>query len=315
MKCTIFIEVCAGLLLLTACENELEKTVGFNAGVCASESFTTDTDGVIHAPAGTNITFDFSGDPDFISFSYELFNKTTPELRFNSVLSWNNDTGNTLQLYASGSFAGLSKTDAHADSIAIANHDWVNLSSQCVFPTERNGSANSSVSLEQYRGSSVVLALRYKTYNNTGFQPMWTINDFQIVNTIVKTGGDISFVAAATMGLTPFDMFSLTPNDAPYQSSSSGGVWDTSTPASLKIRQTPANRDLNEDWLISKPIEVSSGVIIKGPGTPIKDITNKVSFYTHTFKEEGEYTVTFTATNYNFEAHSEVKKTFRINIE
>jgi hypothetical protein len=313
MKRSVFVTLCLGILLFASCEDELDKNVEFKAEVRSSEYITIDAGGVIYAPAGTNIDFDFSGDPDFISFSYNLFKQTTPTLKFTSVLSWNNDTNNTLQLYISGSFAGLNKTDARADSIAIAAHQWVNISPQCAFPATRNGSANSVVLLEEYRGRTIVLAFRYKTVNNTGMQPMWTINNLLVSNTFVGSGEETSVVEAATMGLTPFDMFNLTD---PYQmTTSAGGIWDISTPASLKIRQTQAKRDLNEDWLLSKPFEISSGVVVKGLGTPVKDISNNVNSFSHTFKERGEYTVTFTATNYNFKHHSEVQKTFRMVIE
>jgi hypothetical protein len=312
MKQSIFIVVCMALML-ASCKEELDKSVDFDAAVRNSESFTIDADGVIYASSGTNFSFDFSGDPDFISFSYDLFKATTPTLKFSSLLNWNKDTDHTLQLYISDSFAGLNKTDARGDSTAIADHPWVNISSQCVFPATQNGSENSSVPLNEYRGRTVVLAFRYKTYSNTGWQPMWTVGNLRISNALIVTGVETSVVEAATMGFTPFDMFN--PGDPWQTSTSAAGVWDISAPASLKIRQTQANRDLNEDWLVSRPFEVSSGIVVKGSGTPVKDVSNKVDSFSCTFKEKGEYTATFVARNYNYKNHSEVRKTFRIIIE
>jgi hypothetical protein len=215
----------------------------------------------------------------------------------------------------SNSFAGLTKTDVKADSLSILNHSWVNISSGCNFPVTQNGTETSTVLLNDYRGDTIVLAFRYKTANSTGFQPMWTINNLQISSTLIRTGKEISNQAAATMSFTPFDMNNLASGDVVYQSGTTGGVWDISTPASLKIRQTTSGRPMNEDWLISKPIAITRGMTEKGKSVPVKNITVPVDFYTHTFELIGEYFVTFTASNYNYHTHSSIQKTVKIIID
>jgi hypothetical protein len=313
MKHNIFIVSCVVALLFAACENILETPVNFQVALQPSDATSTDSEGNITAPVGTSLTFDFSGDPDFISFSYELFDATRPLLSFTSALSWNKDEKQTLQLFLSETFAGLKLTDAAADAAAIQNHTWVNISSDCVFPTAQNASAQSSVYLDDYKGKEVVLAFRYKTTETTGFQPMWTVSDLKLDNISVKTALSLSNIQAAIMGFTPFDMNNISP-DA-YLSGTAGGVWDTSAPNALKIRQTPAGRALNEDWLISKPVLISEGRSENGTAVAVKNTTKEVNSYTHTFTETGIYTVTFTASNYNYAAHSSVEKTFIIVIE
>ncbi|MDR1336026.1 MAG: DUF5017 domain-containing protein [Tannerella sp.] len=312
MKRTVLL--CIVPFFLAACTEELDKSVEFDAAVQPAQSHTVDAGGVIHATPGTQIVFDFSGDPDFISFSYEIFKATSPSLRFDSQLSWSADADRTLQLFISDAFAGLSRTDAPADRAAIAGHAWVNLSPQCTFPTVQNGKERSVVTLDDFRGRTATIAFRYKTVNGAAIQPMWTVSDLQLVSTLIATGIEQSAVSASSMDFTPFDMLNLSPGDAPYLSGTAGGVWDTSTPALLRIRQTFAGRDLNEDWLFSRPLEIPAGITTHSAGIAVKNTTASVSSYTHTFTETGEYVLTFIATNYNFKAHSELRKTFRMII-
>ncbi len=302
-------------IAFSACENPLDTPVKFEVEVSLSDNITIDGDGIIKAPVGTSITFNFLGEPDFISFSYDLFNETTSTLSFSSLLSWNNDKDNTLQLFVSKSFPGLTKIDAKADSVTIHNHEWINISDRCSFPTERNASETSSISFDEFKGDSVVLAFKYNTINNNGFQPMWTINDLKIDNIVVKTGENALSVPAATMGFTPFDMLNMIPDESAYISNTNGGTWDISTPASLKIRQTASGRSLNEDWLISRPIHIIRGKIEQGSSIAVKNTTDWVSSFTHKFEENGEYTVTFKAANYNYKSNSKTERSFKILIE
>ena len=309
------------LAALTACDNPLETPVRFNANVEVNDNIAVAPDGTITAAKGSKITFTFDGEPDFISFGYDVFNATTSNLSFNSKLgNWSDDPDNSLQLYISTSFAGLSETDAAADAVLIQNHEWLNISSICEFPTIRNTDANSSISLDEYRGDSITLAFRYKTIDNSGFQSMWTIANLQIDNKVIKTGLSAINVAARTMGFTPFDMMKVNNGDPYEKNTTAGGIWDISKLIDLQnpimvIRQTPANRDLNEDWLVSKRIAIPKGKEEKGEMVSVKNTTDRVTFYSHTFVEEGEYTVTFRASNYNYKANSSIEQIMKIIVE
>ena len=302
----------AMLVSLVACDDPLETPVKFNASIEANDNITVESDGTIIAPKGTEITFNFAGEPDFISFAYDIFNATTTELSFTSTLSWARNPDNTLQLFISRSFDGLSKTNAKADSILIQGHEWVNISSDCEFPTLQNGIQAANISLDDYKGDSITLAFRYKTSNNAGIQPMWTISDLQIDNKVIKTGQSSNKTIAATMGLVPFDMIKLSGD--PYETNSSPGVWNLSDFSSLKIARTATGGNLNEDWLITRRIVIPKGKLEKGKTVAVKNTTNRVNSYKHTFNEEGEYTVVFRATNHNYKANSSVEKNFKVII-
>ncbi|MDR1809478.1 MAG: DUF5017 domain-containing protein [Prevotella sp.] len=312
---TVKIFLALTALALTACDDALTEPVNFEVGIAKADNVQIASDGTITAPVGTKLTFNFSGEPDFISFSYDLFNATSSKLSFNSLLSWNDDSDSSLQLFVSESFAGLVRDDAKTDSIAINTHDWKNLSSECVFPVLKNESKASAVQLDEYKGKTITLAFRYKTLSNSGFQPMWTISDLQIDNTVIKTGESAIKIAASAMGFAPFDMFKVSAGEAYNTATIGSGIWDTSNPASLRIRQTSAGRELNEDWLISRPISLPNGKLETGESVAVKNTTDNVTSYSHVFDEDGEYTVRFKAVNYNYKAHSEVERSFRIVIE
>ncbi|MDR1809750.1 MAG: DUF5017 domain-containing protein [Prevotella sp.] len=302
-------------LALAACDDPLTEPVNFEVKIAEAENIRIAADGTITAPTGTQLTFNFSGEPDFISFSCDLFNATTSELSFSSLLGWNNDNDSSLQLFISDSFTGLAKDDTQADSIAICTHEWKNISDECAFPTLRNETKTSVVPLDEYKGKTITLSFRYKTLSNSGFQPMWTISDLQIDNKVVKTGESAIKIAAAAMGFSPFDMFKVSAGEAYNTATSGSGIWDTSVPASLRIRQSAAGKELNEDWLISRPITLPNGKLETGEAIAIKNTTDRVTSYSHVFDEDGEYTVRFKAANYNYKSHSNVERTFRIIIE
>ena len=297
---------------LVACNDPLETPVKFNASIEANSDVTTDSDGTISVPKGTKITFNFDGEPDFISFAYDIFKPTTAELSFTSTLNWANNPDNTLQLFVSRDFAGISRTNAASDLAIIQGHEWLNISSACEFPTTQNGVQTANISLNEYRGDSITLAFLYKTTDNTGlYQPMWTISDLQIENKLANTEVSTSKTTAVTMGFIPFDITKVQIGD-PYETNSSPGVWNLSDFSSLRIARTVRGGNLNEDWLISRHVTIPRGRLEKGDAVAIKNMTNRVSSYTHTFDEEGEYTVTFRASNHNYKANSSVEQVFRI---
>ena len=303
------------LATLTACNNPLETPVRFSVNVAQDSNVVTESDGTIVAPKGTKITFNFAGEPDFISFTYDAFFATTAQLSFSTQLgNWGNGPYDNMSLFISNSFAGLSRS-ALADSILIRNHEWVDISSLCEFPEVRGDEATSSILFDEYRGDTITLAFRYKTNSNSDFQPMWTIKKMQIDNRIIKTGLSAINITANTMGFTPFDMMKVSNGNAYETSTTAGGVWDTSNADALQIRQTFTGRDLNEDWLITRQLVIPKGKPEKGETVSIKNTTDRVTSYSHTFADEGEYTVVFKASNHNYKANSSTQQAVKIVIK
>ena len=310
------------MIALTGCENELDRSVDFDvkastpAGVLAGSSFSVD--------AGTPVTFSFSGDPDFITFfsgeaGHEYSKKDlfeVPADEITSVLKFDNmpqyeTIPNSLKLFVSTDFTGITGKDKVADSIMIVNHQWKEISSSAGFSATSNTTNKSEINLNEYLGKKLTIAFKYDPQQNTATQPTWVLTDLLIENTL-KSSGTISQIKASAMGFKVIDMVSKTP----YKNDGGSGVWDLrnidKSPSVMRIQSSPSNQPINEDWLISNPILINSRPADKGVG--IKKMSVDMESYNYTFNTSGTYTVTFVARNSNIEHFSEIIKVFVITV-
>lgn len=310
MKYSIFSIFALVLVLLSSCENELERKLSFDVSVTPASNLQI-VDTVITATKGSKIQFNFAGEPDFISFSYSLFNTSRSVLTFNSQPAWGTHIQNTLSVFVAESSDTLLLTNAKQDSINLANRVWTDITSLCNLPTTANQTKKSTVSLNDYKGKKMLLAFRYKTEYAADWQPTWTISNLQINDTVISTNAKASGSIAATMGFKPFDMLNLT---NPYLSADAAGVWNLTNPASIVIKRTPSGSALNTDWLISKPIQITEGVTTLSSVYPVKNTTSSVESFTHQFDNSGEYTVVFKASNKNYVYSESTEKRFKIII-
>lgn len=292
------------LMLFSACQNELEQDLKFEVSVTPDTSIQV-ADSIVTAPKGTTLKFNFTGDPDFISFSYSRFNATKSILTFSTQAAWGTHIQNTLSVFLFETADTLLLNNPKIDSTTIVNRQWTDITSQCNLPVAANVTNKASVSLNDYRGKKVCIAFRYKTDVATDWQPTWTISNLQINDTVVNTTTKTKNVLAATMGFKPFDLLNMA---NPYNSAASAGVWNVAAPASMVITRTAIGGVLNSDWLISKPIAIDKGVntlsvnptFTTSSVIPVKNTTNSVASYSYKFTTPGEYTVTFFASNANY---------------
>ncbi|MFV0392052.1 MAG: DUF5017 domain-containing protein [Paludibacteraceae bacterium] len=313
--------VCAGLI---ACEDAMKQKIDFDVRV-APAYYLVVTDTSIIAPVGSRITFNFEGEPDFISFAYERFLPTNATLKFATQAAWGSHIENTLQVLVSDTFEELSykliydsvdsvyvpTSDFNKDSIAVSTHHWTDVTAQCNLPTVANQKHEAVVPINDYRGRKLVIAFRYKAEFAADWQPSWIVSDLVIDNSHIMNGTNVSSYVAATMGFTPFDMLNRA---NAYRNEYVSGVWNTSDPTAMQIRQTARNNALNEDWLISKPIEVPLGLTENSIPKGVKNTTISVGSYSHTFNNIGEYVVTFKASNYNYKFHDSSTKSIKLII-
>lgn len=309
---------------LIACENTMEQKVDFDVKVALAEYLEV-TDTVVIAPAGSQITFNFEGEPDFISFAYERFLPTNATLKFATQAAWGSHIENTLQVLVSDSFDELSykltynavdsvyvpTSDFNKDSIEVSTHHWTDITAQCNLPTVANQKQEALIPINNYRGKKLVIAFRYKTAFAADWQPSWIVSDLVIDNTRITNGANVSTYVAATMGFTPFDLLNRA---NAYRNEYTSGVWNTINPSAMQIRQTVRNSALNEDWLISKPVEVPLGLTENSVPKGVKNTTNSVGSYTHTFNNIGEYVLSFKASNYNYKFHDSSTKNIKLII-
>lgn len=298
------------LTLFSACENELEKQLKFEVRVAPADNVVI-TDSVITAPKGTTLQFDFAGEPDFISFSFDRFNPTKSVLTFSTQAAWGTHIENTLNVFLAETSDTLLLTDAKKDSSMIANRQWKDITALCNLPATANTTKNATVSLNEYRGKKVNLAFRYKTEFVADWQPTWTISNLQVNDTVINTNTKTATTLAVAMGLKPFDMLNLT---NPYTSADLAGVWNTTNTAAIVIKRTASGGALNTDWLVSKPLEIAKGVHTLSDKVSVKNTTSEVSSYAHLFSVSGEYIITFAASNHNYLYNESAERKIKVII-
>ncbi len=293
--------------MAVACQDALKQPLKFSVAVAANDSVKQTTDTSFTAPVGTSVKFLFSGEPDFISLTYTVFNETRPTLQFDHTFSWNQNNDN-IQLLISPVFNGLSRSDAHADSVALRTHNWVDLTDQITWAEELNKAVYNEIDLTPYRGQKLTLAFRY--HAPAGTQPMFTLSGLQIQSRLVKTGAVSATTDMSAMGWQTFDMLRLTPDSAAYHTGSTFEEWDIAD-SEIKYRQNKVARDENEDWLLSRAVYIPLGKDDASQSVAIKNVYLNVEEYDFTFSEAGEYTLVFYAANANYVQQRQTTRTIK----
>lgn len=296
--------------VLVACESELEKEIEFKVAVKPAANISISNEEVT-APKGTTLHFDFEGEPDFISFSYERFIPTNATLSFSTQAAWGTHIDNTLSVFVSENFKALAGNDFKKDSMAIVSEKWTELTASANLPTSTNKLQKATISLNEYRGKNLTIAFRYKTEFEGDWQPTWIVSDLVIDNTLITDGSNNSTYLAATMGFLPFDMWN---KNVAYESKSEAGVWNISNTAAMTINRTPRANPLNHDWLVSKPIAVPLGQTETSNTIAVKNISNRVNTYAYKFDNSGTYVLTFNAINQNYKYSNTASRSIKIVI-
>jgi len=319
-----YISILVLVITLVACNDQLDNQVVFNFTTTAENS-TVNGDTLI-VDKDVPVTFNFDGNAEFITFysgetghEYDKRELTqTPAEDIDSCyLTFTNKPqfGNipsTLKLYLSTSFGGMSLTDKKADSLAVLNENWIDLSDVSNLSVTNNVTNTSKVSLKSYIDSKIVLAFRYKTTDNTAIQPTWQITNLKIV--VRDKKGAITTLPANDLGFSAIDLLA---SENPYSSAGGAGVWDLTSVAAttsiMKIVFTSAGQSLNDDWLVSTPKIATAR--IPDTGLAIKSIATSVSSYEYTFNTAGVYKVGFRAMNDNYKFRSETGQTQIIKVK
>jgi len=304
------------LLSFASCSNELEKELIFNYEITTSETQTIGDTLVIKK--SLPLKFNLSGNYDFLSFysgeigheyakhdikSYAKDDINTSVLSFDAKPQYGSIAG-TLRVFISESFQGLQFYNTKLDSIAIATHNWVEITEQCNLPTTSTQVMQTSLSLVDYCDKDISLAFLYKTNQNTASQPTWEIKELKITNTLKN--GTISVVKAVDLGFSALDMFNLNGQTA------TSGVWILSNFAAMSIKSSPVGAVMNEDWLISTPSKINRR--LPDTAVAIGDIATTTETFSYKYSSAGIYNVTFVAKKANLENKSDNTKTLIVKV-
>lgn len=308
MKTNIYTWACAALITLGAC-NELEPEIP-NFSVEASQ---------MEVVAGEPVTFFFEGNPNFITFfsgeeghQYVNRNRETLDaseidssyISFNTELKYGAQK-NSLRVYLSKDFPGLTLKDTVADRELIQTHQWVDITEQCKLIDGKLTKVE-KVSLDDYRDN---MTLAFQFIGSTKASPQRTaiVSNLKVTN-VLQSGKSIGVADASQLNFSCFDITPSNPENNCYKKITSGalikGSWSLIEIAKNKMQLQGGASSAkpwadNDDWLISTPMKLNK--CMPDTGESIKDINRRVTQYNHTFTTPGTYTVSFLAGNSNIE--------------
>lgn len=288
-------------LLLPACKKQTIQSPDFDVMV----------DKTTYA-VGEPITYKFSGTADVVTFysgvvapvnaEYKNKDRITvtgkPQLQFSSYRSGTSKQENTLKVLVSKDFVNSFNVDD------IQKATWNDITSRATLSTGTDNTPSGVIDLSDQLSPNtpVYLAFKYTAQKDVAAaQPSWVIKNLAINN----IGADGTDIPIATQANTAWGTFSVL---------NSANNWTANT-TSLTFIGGAINADDNEDWVISKPIQLDQAP--RAFGTSIKiSATTKLTNYTFPgYATPGTYTVTFEAINANKWDTKKTVKEFTITVK
>ena len=238
--------------------------------------------------AGDTARFEIEGNPDFITFysgekgnNYEYRNRTVadssiPQLNFTSF-------GQNLSALHPSSLSLLVSTDYKEDTTTINNSTWTNITNRATLSTGSTNTASGIINLADFRSfDSIYFAFKYNTSAGvSAVQPTWTIQSFTLSNLSFP---DSLVHSINTIANTGWQIVDIATTDKRWVASST----------QISISGAPTLSAANNDWAITK---LFLKRVNPDKGVPIKQIIERVGFYSYRFTKSGNYTVAFLATN------------------
>lgn len=253
---------------------------------------------------GDTVHFNFTGNPDFISFysgedgnNYEFRNRTTvdgkPQLEFTSYAQYGTQQ-NTLQLQVSNDFSGT------YNAAQIGQATWTDITGRATLSTGANNTPSGVIDLSDFLAKKKPIYVAFKYTGTTGStQKTWTINNLTL--DLKKTNNTtLPVTDIASAGWRQVSI--LNP----------AAVW-TFNATQIRIAGGNATAVDNEDWVISKLLYLNN--VSPDIAVPIKNITQKVDSYSYVFTQPGTYKVVFLAANASGDEQSSTTKEIDLTIQ
>ncbi|MFX1706847.1 DUF5017 domain-containing protein [Chitinophaga sp. CC14] len=278
---------------------------------CAKEKVTTPslevTTSSLTYKAGDTVTFNFTGNPDNITFysgepghNYEFRDRTTAEndlqINFKSLVQFGLVYKN-LQLLVSNNYSGA------ADTTSVRAATWTDISDRAVFSTGQDNTPSGTISLKEFAdpkntAARIYVAFKYTDYKKTQGQNRWVIRTFEANN--ISADGVVSPLAVLSSGgWKAFDF------------KNPASVWSVTT-AQLLMFGGNKDADDNEDWVITKGFDPF--YIKPDAGVALKNISTVLPSYKYVYAKPGTYKVIFdvSAVRYNGEKRTTKELTLTI---
>ena len=324
-----------------SCEDELKEQAALRVSVTTNENVQQSGDKII-VKKGSPLNFVLNGDPDFITFfsgeaghqyiyrdrdQVALEDIVSSKLTFSVWYQYGNaaTAANLMKLYFSDSFTGLVKNNFKEDSVLVEGFAWNNLVDPSSLPSAPSNAANATkleVDFTPYLGKRMTIAACYKPTVNTAAQPRVNFVGMKIENTMKD--GSTTTLYADGFNFTPVNMMchhkladqkAMTANrEYGTVTNNVSGIWNLvgASKGDFFIHSSGSGAKLKYSWLVSDMILANA--CSPDYGTAIKNVTESISSYTHTYNKVGTYKAVFVATNSNYKAESRVVRELNIEV-
>lgn len=262
---------------------------------CVKDTAVPEVDFEVHVErpivtAGEPVLFEFSGSANLITFysgepGSEYAYRDRVSVQGEPLMEFMSDQqnaieDNSLRLMLSKDFNGVYNQES------LEKATWIDISSQVTFSTGSANTPSGIIDLSSYVDADndlVFIGFKYTAEHSDVAQPIWTITDLVLYNKLA----DGTTVSVASL----VDLSWGAINVAGSQS------W-TSNANQLRFVGGASGADANEDWLITKPLQLhrvkrAYGISVKG-----NPIAKQVG-YEYTFETPGTYKAAFEALNVN----------------
>ncbi|MGF6849791.1 surface-anchored protein [Chitinophaga sp. W3I9] len=278
---------------------------------CAKEKVVTPsleiTTSSLTYKAGDTVTFNFTGNPDNITFysgepghNYAFRDRTTAEndlqINFKTWVQFGMIYKN-LQLLVSNNYSGV------ADTTNVRAATWTDISDRAVFSTGQDNTPSGTISLKDFAdpkntAAHIYVAFKYTDYKKTQGQNRWVVRTFEANN--ISADGVVSPVAVLSSGgWKAFDF------------KNPASVW-TVTTAQLLMFGGDKNADDNEDWVITKGLDPF--YIKPDAGVALKNISTVLPSYKYVYTKPGTYKVVFDASAVRYNGEKRITKELTLTI-
>lgn len=309
-------KILISVVLLAACSKQLSKS---------DDSFSvTATQTMIDA--GDTVRFNFSGDPDMISFySGEVAKRFeyrgrdtangTPILRFRTLRA-NGSQPNSLTVFVSSDFQGVAVGDTATTIGRIGTANWTDITDRATLSTGTLV-ASGDISLSDFAAAAkpVYIGFRYTAVAGS-VQNKWTIDSFSVKN--VLNDGTSYVIAnhnAGNVAYLSYGIQTYSPGFVNYRVQNIYN-WIINT-ASLVITgadSAPWATGAAEGWAIIGPINLKK--VTPDKGTPIKTVSQNMADlnFSHQYTTRGTYQATFYGGRVSIDENEQQAKTITITV-
>jgi Domain of unknown function (DUF5017) len=257
--------------------------------------------------AGDTVTFNFTGNPDNITFysgepghNYAFRERTSAEndLQINfKTFVLSGMIYKNLHLLVSNDFDGV------ADTAHVSAATWKDISDRAVFSTGQDNTPSGTISLKEFAdpknaAARIYVAFKYTDYKKPQGQNKWAIRTFE-ANSISPDGVVSPLAVLSTGGWKAYDF------------KNPAFVWSITT-TQLLMPNSNKDADDNEDWVISKGFDPFA--VKPDAGIALKNISTTLSSYKYSYAKPGTYKVIFdvSAVRYNGEKRTTKELTLTI---